>query len=104
MDTVRRTRAYKRQIAEGRVAVPLTDASGTSPRRGGEAGGLLTNRRGGTTLQRTSPSGVPVVKEPSSEILCKRLVMVGVGVGASVVLLYLLLRSSVVDLRGIAEL
>ena len=56
------------------------------------------------TLQRTAArSDVPVLKEPSTETLCKRVVVTGGVLGAIVIVLFLLLRS-VAESQSVAEL
>jgi hypothetical protein len=97
MDTVRRTRAYKKQRAEGRVAMPLTHASG-----GGGGGALMSAVK--VTLQRTATrSDVPVLREPSAGALCKRVVVAG-GVSAAIAVVFFLLLRNVAELQGGAEL
>ena len=100
MDTVRRTRAYKKQRAEGRVAMPLTHASGGG---GGGGGGALMSAVK-VTLQRTATrSDVPVLREPSAGALCKRVAVAG-GVLAAIAVVFFLLLRNVAELQGGAEL
>jgi hypothetical protein len=99
MDTVRRTRAYKKQRAEGRVAMPLTHASGGG---GGGGGALMSAVK--VTLQRTATrSDVPVLREPSAGALCKRVAVAG-GVLAAIAVVFFLLLRNVAELQGGAEL
>jgi hypothetical protein len=99
MDTVRRTRAYKKQRAEGRVAMPLTHASGGG---GGGGGALMSAVK--VTLQRTATrSDVPVLREPSAGALCKRVAVAG-GVSAAIAVVFFLLLRNVAELQGGAEL
>eukprot|EP00946_MAST-07B_sp_MAST-7B-sp1_P000093 g93.t1 len=94
MDTVRRTRSYKKQIAEGRGPVPLADAAG--------GGDLVTALK--ANMQRPAAHDAPVFKETSASEIQRRRVLAVVGVvAAGALALYLLLRS-VGRLQGFSEL